>query len=265
MNMIVSAIQFYPKIGEIDHNIETISRLIETAVENKAKLIVLPELANTGYNLSPKEVEKFAEEIPNGKYSTTLIDLAKKYDVFIVSGIAEAFDESYYNSAILVGPDGWIGTYRKIHLFDNEKLIFERGTEPPKVFSVGSYKIGMMICFDWAFPEVARILALDGADLIVHPANLVLPYGQFAMRVRALENHVFTITANRIGEERGLVFTGRSQIIDVKGNIISRASEDRECIIYADLGLYLARNKKITKNNDLLKDRIPDLYKRLIE
>ncbi len=265
MNMIVSAIQFYPQLGEIDKNLEKISKLISEAAENNAELVVLPELANTGYNLSPKEAEKFSEIIPEGVYSQLLMKLAEEYGLYIASGIAERDDENIYNSAILVGPKGYIGTYRKIHLFDNEKLIFERGMNPPQVFDIGSYKAGMMICFDWAFPEVARILALEGADIIIHPANLVLPYGQLAMRVRSLENHVFSITANRIGEERGLVFTGKSQIIDIKGNIVSAASEDRECIIYADLGLHLARNKKITKNNDLFQDRIPSLYSKLIE
>ena len=117
-----------------------------------------------------------------------------------------------------------IGKYRKVHLFMNEWDIFEKGNLGFPVFDFGICKIGMLICFDWIFPEVWRILALKGADIICHPSNLVLPYAQQAVPVHGMINRTFNITANRIGIERGIKFTGESIISDPEGKIIKKAS-----------------------------------------
>ncbi|MEE9614292.1 MAG: nitrilase-related carbon-nitrogen hydrolase, partial [Thermodesulfobacteriota bacterium] len=170
-----------------------------------------------------------------------------------------------YNSCVLVGPGGFIGLYRKGHLFWNEAMWFTPGDTPLAVYDIGKARVGLMICFDWLFPEAARRLALDGADIICHPSNLVLPHCPAAMITRCLENRVFAITANRVGCEqrrRGakLRFRGQSQVVAPDGKILYRASETREAMSLVEINPRKARNKRMTPKNDIFKDRREDLY-----
>lgn len=201
--IILAAVQMEPKLLDVDANIQKSAYMIEKAVELGAKVIVLPELANTGYAIPNRsELEKVAENVKTGKTVKEWEKLAKRNKVFIVGGFAEKEENKIYNASVLLGPDGIIGTYRKLHLFSKEKMIFDPGNKVPWVYkNRENINIGMMICFDWIFPEVARVLALEGATILAHSANLVLPYAQRAMPIRALENRVFAITANRIGKE----------------------------------------------------------------
>ena len=152
----------------------------------------------------------------------------------IIAGIAERDGDKVYNSAVIVGPKGYLGQYRKIHLFDTEKNLFDQGNLPLSAFNTGSVRVGVMICFDWRFPrESARTLVLGGADLIAHPSNLVMPYCPEAIITRCLENRVFVVTADRVGTEERisgspLHFIGQSQVVDPDGNIIYRASRKKE-------------------------------------
>src|SRR5438552_1844784 len=192
-------LQFKPEFGNPEINIQKIEHLTENKYFD---LLVIPELANSGYFFSEiSEVEKASEEIPGGEFCTALKKICAQKNAYIVSGICERFEDKFYNSSILVHPSGEINTYRKIHLFNEEKLWFQPGDLKLEVYQIegefGKVKIGMMICYDWIYPEIARTLALKGAQIICHPANLVMPYCQDAMFTRALENHVFTITANR--------------------------------------------------------------------
>ena len=156
-------------------------------------------------------------------------------------------------------------TYRKIQLFDKEKDWFLPGnTEPPVVEHEG-HRYGVMVCFDWAFPELARILAIKGAQVILHPANLVLLFCPDAMITRSIENRLFTATAGRVGEERGVCFVGGSQITSPRGDVKFRMSDEEQGLKWADIDLSLADNKTLTKRNDVLKDRRPNLYTRLTE
>jgi predicted amidohydrolase len=234
-----------------------------------ADLVVLPELFNTGYQfVSREEVEALAEDIPSGATCREMIGLARKNHMILVFGLAEKAGASLYNSAAVVGPEGFLGKYRKTHLFFEEKRFFDPGDTGFQVFDVGQARIGVMICFDWLFPESGRILALLGADIICHPANLVLPHCQHAMVTRSLENGVFTITANRIGiESRGnkapLTYTGESQIVDNRGKIIARFGKGDQGVLIADIEPEKARDKAITEQNDCLKDRRPEHYRML--
>ena len=260
--MRVGFIQFNVLFGQKEKNYEFVERLIKN---EKADLWVLPELFNTGYLFTSKsEVNALAEEIPTGETTQFLINLSQKNNCTFVAGLAEKYNKDVYNSAIVVNKNGVFGKYRKIHLFDEEKKWFAPGNLPFKVWNIGSVKIGIMICFDWIFPEATRTLTLMGADIICHPSNLVLPYCQSAMVTRCLENRVFAITANRTGtEKRGeseLTFTGASQITGTKGEILYRAPTDQEQIFVVDINPKLARDKKITKNNDILTDRQPQMY-----
>jgi len=260
--MRIGFIQFDVQFREKQHNIEKIYQFME---REQADLWVLPELFNTGYCFtSQNELTQLAEDIPNGETTQFLISQAKKKKTNIVAGIAEKNEANYYNSAILVNEQGLIGHYRKIHLFDEEILWFKPGDLPFQVWELKKAKIGMMICFDWIFPEAARTLALNGADIICHPSNLVLPYCQDAMVTRCLENRVFAITANRIGTERNgnreLTFTGASQITGVNGEILCHASKDQEEVMFAEIDPQLARNKHATQKNHIFHDRRPEMY-----
>jgi predicted amidohydrolase len=183
----------------------------------------------------------------------------------MVAGLAERKGRSLYNSAVVVGPNGLIGLYRKSHLFYEETLWFAPGNTGFRVFQAGGAVLGVMICFDWFFPESARSLALKGAEVIAHPSNLVLPYCPQSMPVRCLENRVYSVTANRTGTEQrregpALTFIGRSQIISPKAEILAEAGAAEETLLAAELDLALARDKKLNQYNDLFRDRRPDFY-----
>lgn len=264
--MKVGYLQFKPEFGRPEQNIKRIEDLIS---DKDFDLLVLPELANSGYLFCDKnELLKCGEEIPNGDFCRSLLKICKGKDAFIVSGICEKSGNRFYNSSVLVHPDGTINTYRKIHLFYDEKLWFASGNNKLEVFEIKTpsftIKVGMMICFDWMFPETARTLALKGAQIICHPSNLVMPYCQTAMFTRALENQVFTITANRIGKDengnKDISFTGQSVILDPKGNYLSRASEDREECVIVEIDERQALNKNLNPHNNLFEDRRTDIY-----
>lgn len=256
-------IQFNPVLGEIGLNV---SRTINLLKKTEADLLVLPELFNTGYFFSSHEqVEALAEEVPCGATTRALEELARAKGAWIIAGLAEKSARAIFNSAVLVSPEGYEATYRKIHLFSEEKVWFRPGDLPFRVFDIGPFKIGIMICFDWLFPEAMRTLALLGADIICHPANLVLPYCQEAMKTRCLENRVFAITANRIGTEnagnRSLIYTGMSQITAPNGEVLYRAPSGSEEVKIMDIDPNQARNKKVNVFNDAIQDRRPEFYK----
>ena len=144
---------------------------------------------------------RLAEAVPDGKTTKRFVEIAARRGVTIVAGLAERAGAHYFNSAVVVGPKGFIGCYRKTHLFFEETLFFTPGDSGFHVWDIGLAKVGVMICFDWYYPEAARTLALQGADIITHPSNLVLPHCPDSMVTRCLENRVFSVTANRIGSE----------------------------------------------------------------
>ncbi|HHT9137117.1 MAG TPA: nitrilase-related carbon-nitrogen hydrolase [Candidatus Wunengus sp. YC60] len=255
--MKVGFLQTFPRFGKKSENI---GRAISSISGLNADLIVLPELFNTGYQfVSREEALALSERIPDGQTTQALIKLAKEKNLYIVTGLAERENERCYNSAVLVGPDGFIDCYRKLHLFYHEKLWFDPGNAEPEVYDIGHAKVGIMICFDWFFPEVARCLALKGADIICHPANLVLPYCPQAMITRCIENRVYAITANRVGTEKrseeSLTFIGTSQVLGTKGEILYRATSDREESIVVEIDPGNARDKQVTAVNHIFEDR----------
>lgn len=259
----LSFIQFRPNFGDVQDNLDQIKKLIPRA---KQGIIVLPELFNTGYTFtSNKEVARLAEEVPAGETCSILRNLSKKLASTIVAGFAEKAGSKIYNSAMVVSGGKFLGVYRKVHLFYKEKLWFTPSKTGFQVFNTKDGKIGVMICFDWVYPEAARVLALNGADVIAHPSNLVLPgLAQKGMRIRSLENRVFTITANRVGtENRGedrFRLTGRSQIVSPRMKVLASADSKETTVKSVEVDLSQARNKMITKLNNLLEGRRVDLY-----
>lgn len=266
--MKIGVYQNNPHFGEKERNIE---QAIQDLNDIETDLMVLPELFNTGYQfVSKEEAYALAEEIPSGKTCQAMVDFARAKDAFFVFGIAERDGDHVYNGSAVVGPEGFIGKYRKTHLFAEETFFFDPGDSGFQVFDIGLAKIGVMICFDWWFPESARVLAIEGADIICHPANLVLPQCQQAMTTRSLENGVFSATANRIGTEaRGgkepLTFTGKSQILDCGGKILTRLEEAQPGVSIVDIDVNQARDKNINTQNDRFADRRPEFYGPLLK
>lgn len=261
--MRVGFYQFEPVFGEVKLNLDKVVGRLEGC---ECDLMVLPELFATGYQfLSKDEVAALAEPVPDGPTTVRLCEVAKRRSMHLVAGLLERSGERFYNSAVLVGPKGFLGVYRKAHLFFEETLFFTPGDTGFVVWDIGAARVGILVCFDWFYPEAARTLALRGADILCHPANLVLPYCPDAMVTRCLENRVFSVTANRIGTEaRGqkkpLTYIGNSEIVDPRGHILYRASRDQEDLHMVDIDPHQARSKSLNPYNDLFRDRQSSLY-----
>jgi predicted amidohydrolase len=258
--------QFRPVFGEIRRNVESVLRRLDRIDRGEADLIVLPELFNTGYQfISRREVAELSEGVPGGFTTRRLGEFAEDKKLWLVAGLSERAVKCFYNSAVLIGPKGYVATYRKVHLFYEEKLWFKPGMNRFRSYDIGKARIGIMVCFDWFFPEAARSLALAGAEIICHPANLVLPYCPDAMVTRSLENGVFAITANRIGsEQRGgkkrLTYIGQSEVVDPKGRILFRAPRNQETLKILEIHPREARHKTLNRYNNLFRDRRVGLY-----
>ncbi len=272
--MVVCCVQTAPEKGRPVANLDALETRVLTA---DADLIVLPELFASGYFFdSTEQARALAEEVPDGPTTVRLHAWAAATGATIVAGLperepapAEAGGDALYNSAVVVTPNGWLGTYRKTHLYYQETLHFRPGTSGFQVWTVTdrrrrSYRLGVMVCFDWFFPESARTLALEGADVIAHPSNLVLPHCPAAMPIRALENGVFTATANRVGSEtngrESLTFVGQSRICSPRGEVLATAPVEGEASVSAEIDPREARTTALNAYNDRVTDRRPDLY-----
>ena len=255
--------QFRPRFGKPEANLAGVLRLLEGV---RAALIVLPELPFTGYYFRDRAEAMALSEVPRkSRLVEALVETCRKRSLHIVTGFAEREGDRCFNASLLLGPKGILQTYRKIHLFNREKSWFDPGNLPLNVRRVGGARVGMMICFDWAFPEIARSLALQGMEVLCHPSNLVLPkHCQLAMRVRCLENAVFAVTANRCGEERrphgALRFTGRSQVAGPRGEVLFQAPAAKGMVHVERIDPSRARDKNLTPRNHLLRDRRPEFY-----
>lgn len=259
--------QFRPLFGRVEKNLAKVLSALE---ECDADLIVLPELAFTGYYFRDRnELAQLAENPKTSKTVDALIAICKRKQFHIVTGFAEKYEDKIFNSALLIGPSGIEHTYRKLHLFNEEKNTFDVGDIPLCVQDINGVKIGIMVCFDWAFPEVTRSLVLQGAQIICHPSNLVLTFCQQTMLTRCLENRVFAITTNRFGSDvrpQGkLTFTGRSQIVMPGGVLAHRARSQQAELFIMEIDPEQADDKSITPLNDLLSDRRPDCYDVLLK
>lgn len=259
--MIVGLLQFAPQVGRVDDNLASIEKYM---AGKRFDLAVLPELATTGYTFATRRQVEDVAERKGGKSFTVFENLAVGSGGAIVWGMAERSGRKIYNSAVMTTPQGDHFVYRKTHLFFREKLFFAPGDTGFRVFPWRGMKIGLMICFDWIFPEAARTLALRGCAILAHPANLVLPYCQDAMITRSLENKVFSITANRVGTESAgrwrHTFTGRSQVVAPSGERLLRFSTAAQGFRTVKIDPRPADNKSVTRLNDLFADRRPDFY-----
>ena len=264
-NFRVAFVQGRPRFGQAAENLE---RGIALAAGIAADLVVLPELWSSGYVFSSHaEVAALAEDSRSGPTARAVHAAARREKRHYVAGFPERHRGRFYNSAMLVGPSGVKAVYRKLHLFEREQEWFSPGDTPLAVHRVGPARIGMLICFDWRFPETARTLALLGADVIAHPSNLVYANAQEAMRVRSIENRLATVTANRTGTETrpggSVPFTGRSQIIGPRGEVLVRAQKTGESAMAADIDLAVCRDKALSPLTHLFRSRRSAFYREI--
>jgi predicted amidohydrolase len=268
----VACIQMEPTVGEKERNIRRSVEMIEEAAGKGANLIVLPELCNSGYVFQSRE-EAFAlsEEVPSGETCAVWAAAAERAGIHIVAGINEREGDLLYNASVVIGPEGHVGTFRKLHLWNEENLFFEPGNLGMPVFRTPIGRIASNICYDSWFPESFRLAALQGADIVCVPTNWVPIPGQregeramanMLIMAAAHSNSVFIAAADRIGTERGQPFEGQSLIVSYTGwPIGDPASKDKEEIIYAEVNLADARRKRNwNEYNQPLRDRRIDLY-----
>lgn len=258
--MKVGFVQFDPVFGEREKNLAAVEKLLEGI---DAELIALPELFNTGYTfLNKEELTRYAEPTKGPTYEF-MLKLARQHNCTFAYGFAEKDNGNFFNSAALVAPHGLVGVYRKSHLFFEEKKLFMNGDTGFQTFVYQKIKLGLLVCYDWIYPEAMRTLALKGAQIILHCANLVMSYCPEAHKTRALENGVFIVLANRTGEEKrgdkSYKFIGQSEIVGPRGEIIYRA-KNKACVHVVDIEPKKALDKKMNDYNDLMKDRRDDLY-----
>lgn len=269
----VASIQMEPRIGRKDENLARSVALVERAAAGGADLVVLPELANTGYMFESRaEAFALAEPVPNGPSTQAWIEVARRCNTLIVAGIAERDGERLYNAAVVVGPTGWLGTYRKLHLWGDEHLFFEAGDKGLPLFHTPWGRLGVVICYDGWFPEVYRLLAMQGADVVAMPTNWVpmpgQPAGSPAMAntlamASAHSNALNIVCANRTGTERGQPFIGQSLIVDAQGwPVAGPAAEGGEdLVLIAQLDLRSTRQaRQLNAFNHVLRDRRDDVY-----
>lgn len=255
-----AVIQTDPAFGDPTRNLADALALVPPGCD----LAVLPELCTTGYQFRHRdELRQLAECVPDGPTCQSLATHAAASGTTLVAGLAERDGDRLFNTAVLVRPDGRVDRYRKVHLFWDEKLIFDPGDLGFPVFDACGTTVGLMVCFDWMFPESAGTLARRGARIICHPSNLVLPHCPWSMPLRALENRVYTLTANRVGTEHRtdtpLTFIGRSTIASPLGEVLARGPQSEPKALVADIDLRRC-DPWITPRNHIVADRRPEFY-----
>lgn len=272
--MKIAAVQMDVAFADVERNLEKIELHLRETAGRGALLTIFPECAVTGYCFeSLTEAQAFAQAIP-GPATERVRRVCAETGTFAIFGMLESDAERVFNAAVLVGPEGIAGTYRKVHLpYLGIDMFTTPGDRPFAVHHAGELRVGMNICYDAAFPEAARSLALLGADLIALPTNW--PPGAecmaaTAVNTRAMENAVYYAAVNRIGSERGFEFIGRSRICDPSGRTLAESSGIGEEILYAEVDPALARRKHIIRvpgkhEIDRLADRRPEMYGLLVE
>lgn len=267
--MKIAGVQMDFQLADVAGNLERMIAKLREARAAGATFTIFPECAATGYCFSNlDEAQPFAQPI-DGEATQRMARACSELGGHVVFGLLEADGPRVFNALALVGPQGLVASYRKVHLpYLGVDMFTDFGDRPFAVQEVDGVKIGMNICYDGGFPEPARCLALLGADLIVLPTNW--PPGaetaaQYAINTRAMENTVYYAAVNRIGTERGVPFIGQSRICDPLGKTIATAEGTEEVILYADIDPARSRNKHLIRKagvNEVnrIADRRPEMY-----
>lgn len=272
--MQISAVQTGVRFAEVTTNLAVMSEIVMREASEGCRLVIFPECFTTGYCFDSKEEALAVADELQGPTVQAVCDLAQQAKCGIIFGMLEQVDDQLFNVAVLVGPDGMIGSYRKVHLpFLGVDRFTTHGDRPFEVFEFEGVNIGLLICYDGGFPEASRELALAGADLIVLPTNW--PRGAeymsaFSVNSRAMENGVYFAAVNRIGAENGFGFIGQSRIAGPYGETIVHADHANEEILRAEISVKKARQKEIVRVPgkhiiDRFADRRPEMYGRISE
>jgi 5-aminopentanamidase len=268
-----TVVQSAPRLGDVAGNLAACVAQLERSAAERSDLVVFPECALSGYMFSDEEAARSCAEPVPGPCTDELTQACSRHGLHCALGLLELDGARLHNTAVLIGPDGVIGCYRKSHIACIGADQFTvPGAEAYAVHDTPIGRIGLQICYDWRFPEITRVLALAGAEIVVHPTNspaAARELAEFMTRARAAENAIFFLTANRCGEEEGTSFFGWSQIVDPGGHRLAEAGE-AETAISADLDLELARAKTKEPNHGgyrvrLFDDRRPELYAPLVK
>lgn len=270
----IAAVQMDCAFADKPRNLEAIRAKLREAADNGANLVIFPECALPGYCFESKEEAlPHAEPIPGPSTEIIARDCVK-LGVFAVVGLLEISGDRLFNACALIGPAGLVAAYRKLHL---PFLGVDRFTTPGDrrfaVQDIGSLRVGMNICYDGSFPESARCMMLQGADLIVLPTNWptgAISTAKTLIPARALENHLFYAAVNRVGTERGFRFIGMSRILGCTGEFLAVSDDDQPTILYADIDPAKARDKHRIfipgqYELDRLNDRRPEMYGEIVE
>lgn len=270
----IAGVQMDVLLGETRHNLERMVSFLEQTAKEGADLTIFPECALSGYCFeSLDEARLFAETLP-GPTTATLTEQCAQFGAHIIFGLLESDGDRVFNACALVGPDGLVASYRKVHLphLGVDRFV-DPGNRPFSVESLGDVRLAMNICYDSAFPEAARAVALDGADLIVLPTNWAVGAEKtpaYVINARALENAVYYAAVNRVGTEQGFRFIGNSKICAPDGSTISEAAHERETILHASVEVERARCKHQVRvpgeyEIDRFGDRRPAMYSRVVQ
>jgi predicted amidohydrolase len=267
--MLLACVQTDIKFADIDTNLSRTLRWIEQAAQQGAELVVFPECMLSGYAYDNREHATQNALAVDDRPFTVIAQAAGKYDLHVTIGFLEKAGDALFNASALIGAQGMIGHYRKIHLphLGVDRFV-DRGDRPYKILQAGEAKVGLAICYDCSFPEPMRVLALAGADIIALGTNWPSPAERTAEVVppaRSMENHLYFAAANRVGTENGFHFCGRSSICGPDGVILAKSDDDKEALLTAEIDLAVARNKRIERTRDAhvidrFKDRRPEFY-----
>ena len=272
--MQISGIQTDVQLGDREANLAVMKTAISQEAAAGSRLVVFPECFTTGYCFDSLDEAMTVAESLDGESVAFATALCQQYDCCTVFGLLEKDGARIFNTAVLVGRDGLIGSYRKIHLpFLGVDRFTTLGDRPFEVFEVDGVRIGMLICYDGGFPEASRVLAVRGADLIVLPTNW--PPGAeymscFSINSRAMENGIYFAAVNRVGTERGFSFIGCSRVCDPVGATIDSAEHTRPAVVRTTIDVTVARQKRIVRVPgkhviDRMADRRPEMYEALTE
>ena len=270
----IAGIQVDCRLGQNARNLDKMLNHLESAAGQGARLVIFPECALPGYCFdSREEALPYAEQIP-GPAVESLGQACRRLDVFAVMGMLERAGDRLFNAAVLVGPQGLIGSYRKVHLpFLGIDRFNTPGDRPFQVWDLGGLRVGLNICYDGSFPESARVMTLAGADLVALPTNW--PPGsecasEHMVATRAMENTIYYAAVNRVGEERGFRFIGGSRICDPSGKTLASEPGDGEAVLIAEIDPARARQKQLIRvpgkhEVNRIADRRPEFYGKIVE
>jgi len=262
----VAAVQMHCALGDKAANLEQAGTLLD-GLDQRVDIACLPELFNVGYNLDAMGEALFdlGESIPDGETTRRLRDLARRLDTAIVAGLVEqapGVTGVLYDTAVLINRRGEVaGSYRKSHLYPAEYHFFRAGDCLP-VFELDGLRVGVATCFEAAFPPIFSTLALQGAQIVFNPSAVPVGYGHLQdvrTRARAQDNQFFVVAANHVGDEGGVVYCGRSQIADPRGEVLAMASGEATEVAVAEVDLALIREQRLQE--PVFRGFRPSLYR----